>query len=644
MTTLQTTNTFNVINNASPNVKNNYLEGQPFTNNYPGPFQGMTHNQQDEYTQVQDHAVQNYHNIAETPLSEQANKYPSFNSGEPDCVNYFDNQIAFVTKNGCNRGDLECGRESEITNKEIPFQKDQKYWDQVGMKTKGNVYQHSQKSIEGFKDNNLSDPSNETGFGQITPQFIDHNNNIKCSATGNPLLDIQNRPNSQFSHNNMVPYYGANVTQNMAGTNVPQAGDNNVCGQNTDGFANTTPFRDLLQTFTGTDEMWMHKRETPRMFSPVEGLTSWVYGTPAIRPDLDRYKIDLKSKNNESPVEKIQVGPGLATGYSVPATGGFHQYTRILPNNVNSYKANQLEGRVIAGKWQVSSHPTSQFIHGVQSNKPSLVYTQARRPTMQSKFQTNAPSADASRVTEYNTFINKGRQNRADTQRASGYGQLKSLNTNGGQNCVDFSKAPLGISMKSNVNAPTQDLQSYNAIRPTLKRSAAGFTNGKYWECEDETQGSNRFDLTLGGPKGMINHGQVRDGIYLNYTDRGQINPFVINASGTAIGNGLWSPNSYHQAAKTTLRETHEFSYAGNTRGNTNHTVTQYDDNPKSTMKQTTLFSRNGAPSQRNAMKNMQQDELPVTTRETTQYAYAGSTGSVNKALSDRQMYMGSMF
>ncbi len=650
MSLAEITKPFTVINDAtSQQVRNKYLEGQPFKNNFPGPFQTLTPQQNEAYLSNQNNAIQNYWNIAEKPLNSQAKKYPSFNQGKPDCANYFDNQIAFVTPPDRERGmGNEPGRESEINHKGI-VRMDQEYWDQHGMKTKSVSPGNSNgKTIEGFKDNNLTDPVNETGFGTITPQFLfpsqGKKGGEKCSATGNPLLDIQNRPNSQFSHNNMVPYYGANVTQNMATTGVPQAGDNNTCGENTNGFANATPYRDLLQTFTGTDEMWMHKRETPVMFSPVERLTSWVYGTPAIRPDLDRYKQDLKIKNNESPVEKIRVGPGIATGYSTPATGGFQEFTRILPNNVNNYKANQLEGRVNAGKWVASEHPTSQFIHGVQTNKPNLVYTQARRPTMRGKFQTSAPSAGSARVTEYNTLVNRGRQNRTDTEQSGGFGQLKSLSTGPGNNCIDFSKAPIGMTMKGSVNAPTQDLQSYNTIRETFKKGAAGYSNGKYWECPEETQGANRWDITLGPATGANVQG-TREGIYMNYTDRGNKNPYVINATGTAVGANLWNPNSYSQAARTTMKETNNFSYAGNTRGPTTHTVTQYEDDPKVTMKETTMFSHNGAPSKGNAMKNMQQDELRVTTKQTTQYAYQGSAGTgANQALIDRQMYTGKWY
>ena len=597
MSLSELTKPFNVIQSSSQNVRDKFLEGVPYkNNNFPGPFQGLSPQGQSMYLQQQNNAIQNYPNLAETSLNAQAQKYPSFNSGKPDCEQY-GNQTQLVPQ---------------------PF--------------------GQRSGVEGFKDSNLTDPENETGFGTITPRFIG-NNEYKCSATNNPLLDIDHRPNQQFSHNNMVPFYGAKVTQNMANTGVPQAGDNNICGSNTNGYANATPYRDLLQTYTGTDEMWMHKRETPVMFSPTEGLTSWVTGTPAIRPDLDRYKIDLKVKNNESPVEKIRVGPGIALGYDTPAVGGFQQFTRILPNNVNDYKANQLEGRVNAGKWIAAEHPTSQFIHGVTSYKPKTYITQARRPTMQQKFYTNAQTAGTTRVTDFNTLVNRGRQNRPDTEVSAGFGQIE--NTTAPGNCVSYGQAPVGKAMKSHVPAHSQELQSYNTIRETFKKGAAGYDSTRgYWECPDETQGSNRWGITLGPATGSVPTQGPREGIYMNYTDRGNMNPFVINAK----GNATWSPNSYQDNPKVTRKETMTYAYQGNARGSVPTHKQNIQDELKVTRKQTTAYAYQGnARGTVPTHKQNIQDEAKVTRRQTTAYAYQGGAGKSSGTgnMMDRQMYTG---
>lgn len=49
--------------------------------------------------------------------------------------------------------------------------------------------------------------------------------------------------------------------------------------------------------------------------------------------------------NNLSPVEKSLVGPGLGVAADVPATGGFQQLFRPMPNNVGAYRLTTLPGR-----------------------------------------------------------------------------------------------------------------------------------------------------------------------------------------------------------------------------------------------------------------------------------------------------------
>jgi hypothetical protein len=51
--------------------------------------------------------------------------------------------------------------------------------------------------------------------------------------------------------------------------------------------------------------------------------------------------------NNLSPLEQPKtVGPGIGLGPDVPAGGGFHDYFRALPVNINEEKLTTLEGRM----------------------------------------------------------------------------------------------------------------------------------------------------------------------------------------------------------------------------------------------------------------------------------------------------------
>lgn len=673
------TQPFEVVNSQPQNVRDKYLEGIPYKNkNFPGPFLGVTPQQMDSYVQMQQGAVQNYGLLSQQPLGVQAAMYPSFNDGEADCETV-GRQIPMVppVQQGRQPGPQNSpGIEfsQNINRQRVPQQEG--YTNPMTQVAMAGMY-HPEKRITGdrkedfngvedFYDESITNPQSQTGFGIIVPKFSQMPEGTKeqvefrkCSAEGNPLLDIKNRPIEQFSHNNMVPYYGSKLTQNMAVTGVPQAGDNNTCEGVTDGFANATPYRGKLELFTGTDEMWMHKRETGALFSPAEQQTGWVFGTPAFRPDMDRFKTQVWKRHGEKPVESVKVGPGIGIDYTTPAVGGFQQYTRILPNNVSDYKANQLEGRVKGGKWVISSHPTSQYIHGVKKNRPDVQITQARRPTQQGKFATNAPSADSAGITSYIPSVMKGKQSRSDTEQAAGFGQLN-LGDSGsvvkrenfqsgpgqGMPCVDFSRAPVGMTMKSHVPQGNQDRSSYTNIRETFRRGAAGYREKSgFWECRDRTQGQEEWGLIMGPARGMVSMSENRDGKYVNYTDRGDVNPYVINVTGTATGAGLWNPNSYQQPAKVTTKETTQFSYAGNVTGKEKNYINTWSDTPKVTTKETTEYSHTGNiqnGKQGFYKNNWETDQPRVTRKETTQYAHAGNASQGGVAFMDRSMFTGS--
>ena len=711
------TDVFPFVNGASPNVQNKFLEGMPYKNEFPGPFFGKSQSAMKEYTNNQSDAIDNYEeNIATRPLPPFAKTFPP--TSDMDCSAYmqevrmfptFDpnsnNQDVFdrtnTNENNNNTHEnfvmpsLPDGMQSMINNYQevhnqpltnVPVEFSHDKFNPPPSRSPGGqdlwlnnpqnpLNGKKEEGVEGFKDNAVTDPCNQTGFGKILPEFVQFpQSNIpgwtegadqpptmgKSVGTGNLLTDIEKRPVDQFSHNNMVPMYGAKLTQNMRGTGVAQVGDNNSSMASTDGFADQTPWRSKLANFTGCDDMWMHKRETGPMFSPTEQQTGWVFGSPGFRPDLDRYKTDVWKRNNESPIEKIQVGPGIGLDYTVPAAGGLQQFTRVMPNNVNNYKANQLEGRVKSGKWFVN-HPTSQYVNGVNQNQPKVEWSQARRPTMPTKFDTNAPSAGDARVTDYNVAADRGKQARSDTQIAGGFGQLEYnsiemfSDNNGnkpngqvaknGEVCVSFSEAPVGMTMGSQVPAQTMDRGSYNTIRETFKRGAAGYNNNNkegYWECLDEQQGSNRWDLTLGPGKGAVPNNEQRDGWYVNLTDRGDVNPYVINATGTvASKGGVWSPNSYQDEQKTTTKQTTQFSYIGNAESKPKHTEITWSDNPKVTVKETTAYAYHGGPAGNKAYENTWTDSAKVTTKETTNYAYQGGTAGSVPGLANRFMYEG---
>lgn len=85
------------------------------------------------------------------------------------------------------------------------------------------------------------------------------------------------------------------------------------------------------------------KNEIPSLqdMNPDAGRSP--YGQPVY--DLYNRQYVTNKMNNLQPIERRRVGPGLGVGSNVAAAGGFHQYFRVLPNNVNEERLTTIEGR-----------------------------------------------------------------------------------------------------------------------------------------------------------------------------------------------------------------------------------------------------------------------------------------------------------
>ena len=68
--------------------------------------------------------------------------------------------------------------------------------------------------------------------------------------------------------------------------------------------------------------------------------------SPFGQPVYDLYNREnvTNKMNNVPPIERMNVGPGLGVGPEVPSAGGFHDYFRALPVNVNEERLTTLKG------------------------------------------------------------------------------------------------------------------------------------------------------------------------------------------------------------------------------------------------------------------------------------------------------------
>ena len=139
------------------------------------------------------------------------------------------------------------------------------------------------KSVEYNPGINNKTTPNSGGFGGI-------------SLTGDPI-----DPNS-FTHNNMVPFFGGAVRQNL------------------DEFST----KGIFENFTGTQDNYQKKQEQSLLFQPQKNMSN-VYGAGSLDGFmLDRYYVS-NIRSNETPIEKVYVGPGLNQGYTNEPSGGFQQ-------------------------------------------------------------------------------------------------------------------------------------------------------------------------------------------------------------------------------------------------------------------------------------------------------------------------------
>jgi hypothetical protein len=348
------------------------------------------------YTQNQVRKDVNFARTNDLPLPVQAQKYQSFNSPQNrdvvGCTNSYPLGSLIKNKNQLiDQSYVQYMNENPNGNAEVSGFVDS---GSVGYPPNKPIFGMNNASIPKGSQTNIvegfSANGGENNATEINPMIPTND------PTSEMLLDLKSRPMTDFVHNNMLPFYGSSVKQNMAGTGVSSG--NYIDGVNVNsGFDETTPYIDKLNAFTGLDDTYLHKREVGPQFSPAEQQTNWVYGTPLFREDEEVYKRTLYKRNDLAPCEKELVGPGLDLDSSIPAAGGFHEFTRVMPNNVEDYKANQLENRVIAQQFQLggkepTAYPgpgTSQLGSssgpGVAKNRPDTFYSQARRPTMTTK-------------------------------------------------------------------------------------------------------------------------------------------------------------------------------------------------------------------------------------------------------------------
>lgn len=176
-------------------------------------------------------------------------------------------------------------------------------------------------------ENNVA--NNNLGLDKLN---IGEQNYYMSGLSGNKI------PIENFTHNNMVPFFRGNAANQSMDVNVN---------------------RHLLEKHTGSSDNYRKKGEV-KSFYDVTNNNSFVNGMPSftMQSDIMQRYIPSQKRQNETPIEKIRVGPGLASGYVAEPSGGLNQSNArdfILPKTVDQLrvaskpKSSGLEGRINAG-------------------------------------------------------------------------------------------------------------------------------------------------------------------------------------------------------------------------------------------------------------------------------------------------------
>ena len=298
-------------------------------------------------------------------------------------------------------------------------------------------------------------------------------------------------PNQRPSE--VMPFFTSGKTMNTS-PEMNQRRMELYTGQTLDGFS--------------TSGTYKHKTEANNMFGMTAQGRVTSDGTVGNMPGdnelLKARSVNSHQHNNVMPAEQLRVGPGLGVGPEVAATGGFQQFYRQLPLNINEYKLTQLPGRLVPGSEATLSGGKGevQQIASVNHNPGALVLPLDERPSLPT------PAGAILAATQYG---NEPRGYSGLRPYQSGYEGI--VNSNEGVS------APQGRYVDQTRGRPrTGEGQTDPIINPNGTSVAGGAAGGYATEA---CQGS----FTLDSQRGLVNRYLMPAGVTGAVQSAGQSRP-----------------------------------------------------------------------------------------------------------------------
>ena len=152
-------------------------------------------------------------------------------------------------------------------------------------------------------------PAPQQPISSISPMVIQRNDGIEATPNYSrlnrvisPLSGVE-LDSTEFTHNNMVPFFKGSVKQNT----------NDLGNQN------------ILDNYTGSASQQYNKIEQGPLFDLQKEPTGNPYGIESHTDFMQDRMVGPQNRANEKPFEQVRVGKCLAQGYTSVPSGGYQQ-------------------------------------------------------------------------------------------------------------------------------------------------------------------------------------------------------------------------------------------------------------------------------------------------------------------------------
>ena len=170
------------------------------------------------------------------------------------------------------------------------------------------------------------------GSTPMTQAFLEHPTATRSSQGMSQGMSLTGEPidTENFTHNNMVPFFGGSIKQNI----------------------NENASSTRLELFTGNSSLDIPKEETTPMFSSQQNN---IYGLPTRSDDLSQ-RYNASNKQQGVPLtQPTRVGPGLGQGFTSEGSGGFQEDIEsrqyYLPKKTNELRASNKPKETYDGRF-----------------------------------------------------------------------------------------------------------------------------------------------------------------------------------------------------------------------------------------------------------------------------------------------------